>query len=209
MDVHNNENVAEQEEESAACTNRGLFNCPVANCIADFSRYKALENHLLAGKHKIVEWQQTATDIAARAYSEFVQAPTIQFRHPAAIDIQENPVAGIAAETAAVATITGAAAATNPFFRGWAVHKITKEKQVRFNAEQRKFLIEEFQKGRDNPSKKVDPKQVEARMHTLFQPDQWLTHRQIASFFQEGLQKFENTAIGQALTSISRKRLQL
>ena len=150
----------------------GLFSCEEEGCVKMFSTYKELQYHLDAERHLFVEEQDTAYDVIKKKWASILSNvslqkqrtfPPMQAGNEGVLDCQEA-------------------------VEGWALKTV--QKSSRMSEDVRNYLIQRFNDGAKTGNK-ADPKQVEHEMKhvrnttggLLFQPFEWRTSKQIASFF--------------------------
>ena len=150
----------------------GLFSCEEEGCVKMFSTYKELQHHLDAERHLFVEEQDTAYDVIKKKWASILSNvslqkqrtfPSMQAGNEGVLDCQEA-------------------------VEGWALKTV--QKSSRMSEDVRNYLIQRFNDGAKTGNK-ADPKQVEHEMKhvrnttggLLFQPYEWRTSKQIASFF--------------------------
>ena len=136
-----------------------------------FSTYKELQHHLDAERHLFVEEQDTAYDVIKKKWASILSNvslqkqrtfPSMQAGNEGVLDCQEA-------------------------VEGWALKTV--QKSSRMSEDVRNYLIQRFNDGAKTGNK-ADPKYVEHEMKhvrnttggLLFQPYEWRTSKQIASF---------------------------
>ena len=149
-----------------------LFSCEEEGCVKMFSNYKELQHHLDAERHLFVEEQDTTYDVIKKKWASILSNvslqkqrtfPSMQAGNEGVLDRQEA-------------------------VDGWALKTV--QKSSRMSEDVRNYLIQRFKDGAKTGNK-ADPKQVEHEMKhvrnttggLLFQPFEWRTSKQTASFF--------------------------
>lgn len=148
----------------------GLFVCPEEGCIKAFQRYSSFQNHLDVGKHKYVLERETFLDKAMVQYAEKLEQGASSL---------ESPLFESASTTPAVA----------PLSQGWAL-KFAATSRRRLTKEQKKYLAGLFTIG-ERTGRKSNPNEVSKSMrkarspegYLLFQAEDYLSPKQITSFF--------------------------
>lgn len=175
----------EQEPMSENPVNdHGLFSCPTEGCIASFTKYHFLENHLSFGKCKFVAEKTTLLDKAKLLYQlKLTEGSSNQ-----------PTMSGIAvSELEDNSNLT-----SSP--EGWAL-KVSKD-AVRFNNNQKSYLDQKFKIGQDTGIK-ADPAQVACDMRKAknetgerrFVFKEFLTSQQIQSYFSRTASKLKRTGV--------------
>ncbi|CAH3157045.1 unnamed protein product [Porites evermanni] len=154
----------------------GLFFCEEEGCVKMFSTYKELQHHLDAERHLFVEEQYTAYDVIKKKWASILSNvnlqkqrtfPSMQAGYEGVLNCQEA-------------------------VEGWPLKTV--QKSSRMSEDVRNYLIQRSNDGAKTGNK-ADPKQVEHEMKhvrnttggLLFQPYEWRTSKQIASFFLKSL----------------------
>ena len=149
-----------------------LYFCPHEGCIKSFHRYHTFENHLDCGRHKYAIEHETLYDKAMKSYAS-------KLEHGASKVVEADE------EGHSVPLVENL---QNTLPMGWALKSTTKKR--RFSDEQKKYLLEIFQKG-EQTGKKADPASASKMMRTArntdgtrkFGKEDFLSSRQIAGFF--------------------------
>ena len=150
----------------------GLFSCEEEGCVKMFSTYKELQHHLDAERHLFVEEQDTVYDVIKKKWASILSNISLQKQH--SFPSMQAGYEGVLDYQEAV--------------EGWALKTV--QKSSRMSEDVRNYLIQRFNDGAKTGNK-ADPKQVEHEMKhvrnttggLLFQPYEWRTSKQIASFF--------------------------
>ena len=154
-----------------------LFTCPVDGCVKCFQQYRSLENHLEYGSCNIVPERENLFDRAKKIYRD-------KLLHGS--DIQ--PV---------LASSTLPASNEEILEQGWALK--TSKKPTRFNERQKRYLDEKFFIGQET-GHKLDAATVALEMryakdecgNRRFTVDEFLTSRQVQSYFSRKAAKLRN-----------------
>ena len=163
------------DESSSEESNVRLFSCPEEGCIKRYQHCSSLQRHLDCGKHHRVIEKESLLDRAIAGYSE-------------RLDLQSGGVPTIQTET--VHKLQAGKAGGGPFSpMGWALRS-SQVKRARFTASQKDYLTKKFDLG-EKSGQKANPESVARAMMTardiegnrLFASDEFLTSKQVASFF--------------------------
>ena len=147
----------------------GLFTCKEEGCIKSFQRFSSLQNHLDVGKH-ILE-RETFLDKAMVQYAEKLEQGASSL---------DSPLFECASKAPSVVT---------PILQGWALKGAATTRR-RLTKEQKNFLTDLFLIG-ERTGGKSNPEEVAKSMRKarrpegtlLFQAEDYLSSKQIASFF--------------------------
>ena len=153
----------------------GLFSCPEQGCVKMFPTFDNLQQHLDAERHVFMEEQDTAYDIIKKKWANILSSVSLQKQGSV------PPVKNFCDGTAAFGE-------TQQTVKGWALKTIRRSSRMTENV--KSYLIQKFNRGAKEGNK-ADARQVEhdmkhardARGELLFQPNEWRTSKQIASFF--------------------------
>ena len=149
----------------------GLFTCIEEGCVKSFQRFSSLQNHLDVGKHNYVLERETFLDKAMVQYAEKLEQGASSL---------ERPLFECASKAPSVVT---------PILQGWAL-KCAATTRRRLTKEQKNFLTDLFLIG-ERTGRKSNPEEVSKSMRKarrpegtlLFQAEDYLSSKQIASFF--------------------------
>ncbi|KAK2564634.1 hypothetical protein P5673_012106 [Acropora cervicornis] len=149
----------------------GLFTCIEEGCVKSFQRFSSLQNHLDVGKHNYVLERETFLDKAMVQYAEKLGQGASSL---------ERPLFECASKAPSVVT---------PILQGWAL-KCAATTRRRLTKEQKNFLTDLFLIG-ERTGRKSNPEEVSKSMRKarrpegtlLFQAEDYLSSKQIASFF--------------------------
>ena len=149
-----------------------LFTCPEQGCVKSFQRHTSLEHHLEVGRHKYALERETLLDKAMFAYAMQLEHGPSRVENPAESDAASQPLSR-----------------PQPLPMGWALKSSTTQRH-RLTEGQKRYLTEVFQKG-EHTGHKADPDDVSKEMRKarntdgsrLFQASEYLTSRQVTSFF--------------------------
>ncbi|KAK3734709.1 hypothetical protein QZH41_011297, partial [Actinostola sp. cb2023] len=155
-----------------------LFSCHKEGCIKMYQRHSSLDKHLSFGKCKMVPEKETLFDRAKTAYHTHL-------------------IEGTSISTAIEATTSEATHTTLP--EGWALK--TTKKSTRFSEKQKSYLEQKFNLGQET-GRKQDPEKVANDMRMtrkidgsrLFSSDEFLTEKQIQSFFSRMASKLRHAS---------------
>ena len=162
----------QQTDDTMSC-HLNLFSCLEDGCIKTFQRYSSLQRHLDFGKHEFSLEHETLLDKAILSYAT-------KLGHGSDA-IERAPLED--------SSIVLAKAFVSSLPMGWAL-KSSGSKKKRFTIEQRNYLTKVFLLGEETGIK-ADPTNVSVAMRkardedgsTLFESSDYLTPRQISSFF--------------------------
>ena len=174
-----NENEQETPEfedepiDDTGSSHVNLFSCLEDGCIKTFQRFSSLQRHLDFGKHQFNLERETLLDKAILSYATKLEHGS-------------DAIAGAPSEDS---RILHAKAYVSSLPMGWAL-KSSGSKRKRFTIEQRRYLTNVFLLGEETGIK-ADPNNVSLAMRkarnvdgsTLFETTDYLTPRQISSFF--------------------------
>lgn len=169
-ETDNEDNSGEDEDEQDVGDT--LYFCPEEGCVRSFRRHHSLEKHLDCEQHKYVIEHETLYDKAMKSYAAKLEYGASCRIYETDEDIRLDKVEN----------------AQNCLPMGWALKTTTQRR--RFSEEQKKYLLDIFQSG-EQTGNKADPESVSKMMRTarkmdgirMFGKDDWLSTRQIASFF--------------------------
>jgi Arf-GAP/Rho-GAP domain/ANK repeat/PH domain-containing protein 3 len=158
-----------------------LLPCPKQGCVKLYQSHAALEKHISFGKCKILPEKETLLDKAKSLYQ---------------VKLQEVGCSQITLE----ADITRHHGTILP--KGWTLK--TSRASKRFNETQRKYLEDKFKIGQTTGCKQ-DPIAVSTEMRSamnkegtrLFSPDEFLTPKQVQSFFSRMASKVRKGQAGE------------
>ena len=164
-DIHDHDDLEKGRGEK-------LYFCPHEGCIKSFQRYHSLENHLDCERHMYAIEHETLYDKAMKSYATKLEQGASKL-----VETDQESVSVPLGENL-----------ENTLPMGWALKSITKKR--RFSDEQKKYLLETFQKEKQT-GKKADPTSASKMMRTArntdgtrkFKKDDFLSPRQIAGFF--------------------------
>lgn len=153
----------------------GLFSCPEQGCVKMFSTFDNLQQHLDAECHVFMEEQDTAYDVIKKKWASILSSVSLQKQ-------------GTVSAVDQICDGTSASGETQQTVKGWALKTITRSSRMTENV--KSYLTQKFNRGAKDGNK-ADAKQVEhdlkhardTRGELLFQPNEWRTSKQIASFF--------------------------
>ena len=153
----------------------GLFSCLEQGCVKMFPTFDNLQQHLDAERHVFMEEQDTAYDIIKKKWASILSSVSLQKQ--GSVPPANNVCDG-----------TAAFGETQQTVKGWALKTIRRSSRMTDNV--KSYLIQKFNRGAKEGNK-ADARQVEhdmkhardARGELLFQPNEWRTSKQIASFF--------------------------
>ena len=149
-----------------------LFLCSEDGCVKSYQTYSGLQNHLDCGKHVYALEQETLLDKAMIQYgNRLEQGPT---DHAPTIEAPSTQAAAVSKPTSVK--------------KGWALK--TSKSRKRLTEAQKDYLMAQFKIGEET-GHKLDPVSVSRTMRKakkadgarLFSSEEFLTSRQIASFF--------------------------
>ena len=164
------EKPTEKEKESEeAAAERGAFPCPQDGCTRVFQRISSLERHLSFEKCTTSLERFSLLDLAKTEYASLLRE-----------GVASMPT--LLLSTSTLATISSTAP------EGWASKE--PEKPYRLNEKQKSYLEAKFNLGQET-GRKLHPKDIAKEMRRalnsdgkrLFKPMEFLTERQITSFF--------------------------
>ena len=157
---------------AASLDSPGLFSCLEEDCVKIFSTCEDLQHHLDTECHIFMEEQDTAYDIIKKKWASILSSVSL-------------PKQGSLSQ---MKTSCESDVRNQPTFEGWALKTV--QKSTRMSENVRTYLIKKFndgaQKGNKADAKQVEHEMKHARSSTsglLFQPHEWRTSKQIASFF--------------------------
>ena len=173
---HQEDDSDENEVEECAATCQPdsstckLFPCPEPGCVKHYQRYSSLQHHLDCGKHKFAPERQNL-DKAALGYGK-----RLEEQAGAVPKMQHSSKAHVEASRSSLSA-------------GWAL-KSSQAGRKRFSANQKNYLTNKFNLG-ETTGRKANPDDVAKDMmrardvdgNRMFSSDEFLTARQIASFF--------------------------
>ncbi len=143
------------------------ISCIESACIKTFKTQDELTHHISHGKHVYRPEKETVLDKVKRKWvSKFTEA-----REDSALSVPGTATASL------VSTSEGTDIELNA---GWAIREARAHK--RFSDEVKDFLLECFMKGVQT-GKKENPNNVCKVMKKRFEKEDWLTSKQIASYF--------------------------
>lgn len=164
------EATAKSPDESSD-TDNTLFTCSEEGCVKTFQRFSSLQSHLDIGKHKYALERESLLDKAMLRYAENLESGESSIDQiiesasgsSASLDVQPSPI-------------------------GWALKSSASRRRLTKN--QKKYLTDIFLLG-EQTRQKADPDDVSKSMRkardtdgsSLFKYDEYLTSKQIASFF--------------------------
>ncbi len=148
-----------------------LFTCSVEGCVKTFQRFSSLQTHLDIGKHKYALERETLLDKAKIKYAQKLESGQ------SAIDTEIDE-----------SDLPSSSDVTMPLPMGWALKSSASRRRLSKN--QKSYLTDLFLLG-EQTRRKADPDEVAKSMRkaqhadgTLrFQNDEYLTSKQISSFF--------------------------
>ena len=164
------EKPTEKDKESEeAAAERGAFPCPQDGCTRVFQRISSLERHLSFEKCTTSLERFSLLDLAKTEYASLLRE-----------GVASMPT--LLLSTSTLATISSTAP------EGWASKE--PEKPYRLNEKQKSYLEAKFNLGQET-GRKLHPKDIAKEMRRalnsdgkrLFKPMEFLTERQITSFF--------------------------
>ena len=167
-----------QDEEEQDQDMNASFSCPNVGCVKVYQRHSALEKHLFYGKCEILPVRETLMDKAKVLYHE-----------------------KLLGEESALPSLKGTphqCPPTNEVLpQGWALS--SSKKATRFSDTQRQYLDSKFKVGQET-GLKLDPEDVARDMRyarnqegeKLFTVSEFLTARQIQSYFSRKASKLRN-----------------
>ena len=164
-DIHDHDDLEKGRGEK-------LYFCPHEGCIKSFQRHNSLENHLDCERHMYAIEHETLYDKAMKSYATKLEQGSSKLVETD----QENVNVPLGENLQS----------TLPM--GWVLKSTTKKR--RFSDEQKKYLLEIFQKG-EQTGKKADPASASKMIRTArntdgtrkFKKEDFLSSRQIAGFF--------------------------
>lgn len=153
----------------------GLFSCLEQGCVKMFSTFDNLQQHLDAELHVFMEEQDTAYDVIKKKWASILSSVSLQ-KHGSVPPVEK------------LCDFTAAFGETQQTVKGWALKTITRSSGMTENV--KSYLTQTFNRGAKEGNK-ADAKQVEHDMkhardatgELLFQPNEWRTSKQVASFF--------------------------
>ena len=179
-----------------------LFMCPEEGCIKSYQRYTSLERHLDVGKHSYALELETFFDKAAMAYAEKLEQGASCLLHSvdlpsdnySSVDLPLDESIGCSyfndsiSPSELLPPCEPEQAQKLALNMGWALK--TSSKKKRLTEDQKKYLMELFQIG-EQTGQKVNPdaaskslrKAKNADGSRIFGTDEFLTPKQVASFF--------------------------
>lgn len=154
-----------------------LFTCPEEGCTRTFLKHSSLEQHLDCGKHQFALERETIFDKATLYYAEKLEGQDIGI--PQLDASNSRPTQN----------------RKEPLPMGWALRSSTGGNK-RFSKKQKDYLLKKFQIG-ETTGQKANPVSVARSMMTakdikgnrLFNSDEFLTSKQITSFFSRVAKK--------------------
>ncbi|CAF1685817.1 unnamed protein product [Rotaria magnacalcarata] len=161
----NDDNQMDTSESHAGPANQNgfcMWECTHERCILQFRRRSDRDNHLDTGKHKFESNKVTLVEKAKIMYKSRLENDSIQ-RHV--------PLSNFTIIQDAGSLIT-----TKKLHQGWGLP--LKKVAKRFNFNQKSFMIDAYDKG-----EKQDMSYIKENGKFRFTPDEWLTAKQIKSFF--------------------------
>ena len=165
------EEADDSSNASLESVSQKMFFCPEEGCIKSYQRYSSLQKHLEIGKHKCALERETLFDRAMLGY-----ASRLEHGASAVPEIHDSELSP-----------SSSSGPSLPM--GWALQS-SSARRTRFSTKQKDYLIAKFQIG-DQTGQKVDSAMVTRGMRTtkdkngerLFNSNEFLTSRQVASFF--------------------------
>jgi hypothetical protein len=164
------EATAKSHDESSD-TDDTLFTCSEEGCVKTFQRFSSLQSHLDIGKHKYALERESLLDKAMLRYAE-------------------NLESGESATDQIIESVSGSSASLDVQLPpiGWALKGSASRRRLTKN--QKKYLTDIFLLG-EQTRQKADPDDVSKSMRkardtdgsSLFKSNEYLTSKQIASFF--------------------------
>ena len=153
----------------------GLFSCSEQGCVKMFSTFDDLQKHLDGERHVFIGEQDTAYDVIRKKWAAILSGVSSSKQGPVPPVERSSNGAGVVGENERV-------------LKGWALKTVKRSSRMSENV--KGFLTEKFNHGAQT-GKKADAKNVEHEMkharnsngELLFQPHEWRTSKQIASFF--------------------------
>lgn len=185
MDADCSSSSSEGEEHTTK-----LFPCPDDGCIRSFHRFSSLQRHLDVGKHKFVLERETFLDKAMLSYAaKLDQGDASLTSHGQLLEEQSSPD-------------TSVQDATLP--KGWALKSATVQRK-RLNESQKEYLTAMFDVG-EQTGHKVDGNTVSRSMRKarkldgsfMFDVSEYLTPKQIKSFFSRLAKKRRGTMVNES-----------
>ena len=171
------------EEETSQVSQ--LFPCPENGCVKSFQRFSNLENHLDFGKHKYALERETFLDIAMLSYATKLDKRDISLECLTSDDLSS-------------------CRALDPLPKGLAL-KFSTVLRKRFSENQKLYLCKLFDVG-EQTGNKVDANNVSKSIRKarkfdgsfLFDASEYLTAKQIASFFSRLARKRGAFQVGES-----------
>ena len=163
-------------------TKKGLFHCLEAGCVLSFDDEEGMLHHMSVGKHTRVLEQESSYD---RIKKQWAMTVSEMSHRPTTSTVSGSASANQCAVGEPTASQSKGIMLSES---GWALQK--PKKHVQTSDQVKDYLIQIFNKGTET-KKKADPATVaHSMMHTrgedgklMFQPNEWKTAKQIASFF--------------------------
>ena len=169
------ESEGEASDDTESCHAK-LFTCLEDGCVRTFQRFSSMQRHLDYGKHQYILEHETLLDKAMLSYATKLEhgSGALANQGDQIDDFDE---------------ITDNSAYVTALPMGWAL-KSSGSKRKRFTVQQRNYLTDIFLVG-EQTGIKADPNNVSQAMRkarqldssTLFKTTEYLTPRQISSFF--------------------------
>lgn len=171
--------VPDDVQDSAS----GLFTCPKDGCVKEYARHSSLENHILFGECQRLQEKEGLFDKAKVLYQEKLIAGYNDI--PSVSTSSKNYVSE----------------SDDNLSKGWALKK--SKASARFNDRQKNYLNDKFLIGQAT-GHKVNPEDVSREMryakdnsgNRLFTIDEFLTSRQIQSYFSRTASKLKGQSVG-------------
>ncbi|KAK3722361.1 hypothetical protein QZH41_003618 [Actinostola sp. cb2023] len=162
--------VQKEESHPQQIVDNALFTCPNSGCTNEYQRHSGLEKHLLFGKCQLAPERETLMDKAKVLYTAKLSEGASAKPLLAAAEVQGNTEDNVVLPV------------------GWALK--SSSKSTRFNSRQKNYLDNKFRIGQET-GHKADPATVAHDMRyskdsegkRLFRVDEFLTHKQIKSYF--------------------------
>jgi hypothetical protein len=170
-------------EEGEEGQSNNLFFCPSQGCVFSYLKYSSLEYHILYGKCKLLEENNTLLDKAKILYTQKISEGTSSLPQ---ISVQST-------------TSTSLPTALS---QGWALRKT--KTSARFNDNQRRYLDERFKLGQIT-GHKADPSQVARDLRHAknengerrFTVSEFLSAKQIQSYFSRASAKLKQAEVSE------------
>jgi hypothetical protein len=180
VDGSSNSDVEEEISQGSP-----LFPCPENGCVKSFQRFSNLENHLDFGKHKYALERETFLDKAMLSYATKLDKRDISLECQTSDDLCS-------------------CRALDPLPKVWAL-KFSTVLRKRFSENQKLYLCKLFDVG-EQTGHKVDSNNVSKSMRKackvdgsfLFDASEYLTAKQIASFFSRLARKRRAVQVGES-----------